>query len=242
PAPAGGDLGMGGEMPGAPQMGDLGGGMGGAPGGDMGAPVGGGLAASAPDFKVTKKGKGGSDMMDQMQKQQEAQNVRVPLALTSLEQKMLGILEGIEIPFTLYAQYKVNTPGQQYPFSIDFAFPSIGVGVEADGAEWHDHAEQMVRDQDRDLKLANVGWRILRFDEDAIEERPTDIGKVIVQHIADASKARKKRMKAAEGNPEMLKFASVEEVFAKADPSKIVINKRPLESGLGYVYLIGIAE
>ena len=53
-------------------------------------------------------------------------------------------------------------PDLQYgvgPYRVDFAFPALGIAVEADGRLWHD----AVRDQHRDVDLAGRGWRVLRF-------------------------------------------------------------------------------
>jgi DNA helicase-2/ATP-dependent DNA helicase PcrA len=42
---------------------------------------------------------------------------------------------------------------------VDFAFPELGLAVEADGRVWHDAA----RDARRDARLRSVGWEVLRF-------------------------------------------------------------------------------
>lgn len=111
-APAGGGPGMGAPAGGA--------GMGGAPGGGMGA--------AAESNALPKIGKRGSKSAQEQQA--EEQPVMQPIKLTKLESKMYKTLLSMKIPHELYGQYSVNVPGEQRPFSLDFAYPKIGVGIE----------------------------------------------------------------------------------------------------------------
>jgi intein/homing endonuclease len=74
-----------------------------------------------------------------------------------------------------------------------------------DGAIWHEREDFQQRDLNRDQKLANVGWRILRFNEDAVNENMGAVQKVIEQQVEAASKSQKK----AEEDGIMIKEASV---------------------------------
>ena len=78
-----------------------------------------------------------------------------------------------------------------------------------DGAIWHEREDFKQRDLQRDQKLANVGWRVLRFTEDAVNENMDAVRDTIAKHIADASKSRKK----AEEEGTMMKTASAEEIW-----------------------------
>jgi hypothetical protein len=73
-----------------------------------------------------------------------------------------------------------------------------------DGAIWHEREDFQQRDLNRDQKLANVGWRVLRFKEDAINENMNAVKDTITKHIADAAKSMKK----AEENGNIIKTAS----------------------------------
>ena len=199
----GGDMGAGG-MPG----GDMGGGMaGGMPGGDMSGGMAGGAApmGAAASGELPRIGKRGSQNKQKEQEEQEAP-IMQPIKLTKLEQKMFRTLSAMETPQNLFAQYQVKVPGEQRPYAIDFAYPQIGVGIEVDGAIWHEREDFKQRDLQRDQKLANVGWRVLRFTEDAVNENIDSVRDTITQHIADASKSKK----AAESEG-LVKTASVEE-------------------------------
>jgi very-short-patch-repair endonuclease len=178
------------------------GGAGGAPGGAGGmggamSPGGGAMASN----QLPTIGKRGS----KKQKEEEALAPPPrPIKLTKLEQKVFKMLTSMQVPQDLFAQYMVKVPGEQRPYAIDFAFPKIGIGVEADGAVWHDRPDFQQRDLQRDQKLANTGWRILRFKEEAIDEHPDDVQKIISQHIEEAMKQKKK----ADENESMIKLAS----------------------------------
>lgn len=244
PPGGGGGGAPGGPPPGAPPGGDM---AGGAPmGGDMaggaaagGAPPGGapmgataGSTAMSPGFKISKRGKGKNPA--EAAQEQQPQSIRI--SLTKLEQKMYKVLIGMGLPYKTYAQYKVAVAGQQQPFVIDFAMPEIGIGIETDGAQWHEQAEAKAKDQQRDQKLAGLGWRILRFREKAIEDRMNEVQNIISQNIETASKYRKKA--AADGT--MIKEASIN--FDNIDLNDIVITKESMGDDLGDIFIIGVAD
>jgi very-short-patch-repair endonuclease len=209
----GGGMPPGGDMGGMPG-GDMGGGapgMGGAPGGDMGGMGGMGGAGGAPPMgaaasgELPKIGKRGSQNKQKQEEEQEAP-IMQPIKLTKLEQKMFRTLSAMDVPQSLFAQYQVKVPGENRPYAIDFAYPQIGVGIEVDGAIWHEREDFKQRDLQRDQKLANVGWRVLRFNEDAVNENIDSVRDTISQHLSDAIKSRK----AAEGEA-LIKTASTDE-------------------------------
>jgi len=183
---AGGGSAMGGPggmppgMPGAP------GGPGGAPGG---APGGGGGAMASAEGKVMKRGKG-------KQEDEEMAPQFVPIKLTSIEQKMVGMLlnaiQGANMdPAHLRAQFPVENPKGGKPYALDFAIPALKLGIEADGEAWHGTQEQIQDDQQRDYLLAQRGWTILRFDDKAIEDMPQQISGTVTSYIQELSKPKK---------------------------------------------------
>ena len=198
----------GGDMGGMPG-GDMGGGM---PGGDMGGGMPGaggamspGMGAAASGGELPTIGKRGS----KNKQQEEAEQAPPPkmIKLTKLEQKMFRTLSAMNVPQNLFAQYQVKVPGEARPYAIDFAYPNIGIGVEVDGNIWHEREDFKQRDLQRDQKLANVGWRVLRFTEDAVNENMDAVRDTIMKHVADASKSKKK----AEEEGKMVKTASAQE-------------------------------
>ena len=121
---------------------------------------------------------------------------------------MFKVLMSLEQPYELFAQYEVRVPGEPRPYAIDFAYPRIGVGVEVDGAIWHEREDFQQRDLNRDQKLANVGWRVLRFNEESVDEKTDAVRDIIFKHVTEAAK----HLKAAEEEGRMIKQASVSDV------------------------------
>ena len=217
PGDMGGAPGMGAPGMGAPGMGDPG--MGGAPAGP----------ATASGMVVTKKGKGA--------KPEEPRTPQTKIIrLTKLEQQMFKALSTMKVPFALFGQYQVRIPGQQQPFLLDFAYPEIGVGVEAEGSIWHERADLKIRDLERDQKLANVGWRILRFKEDAIENNVDLVKDIIMKHVVDASENLKK---AAESEEEFNKFASMTRFPNQLETGALVRRIEDIENDLGIMIMFG---
>ena len=262
------DLGGGGGAPiGGLDMGGFGGGM---PGGDMGggaapptggevgggAPMGGGslagggVAAAAQQLSPTPNFIGKRGDKKNIKKEQEKAIQPAPMKqiqLTSLELKMLKMLKGMSdrVPYPLYGQFNANVPGQPYPFLIDFAYPDIGVGLEADGQKWHSDLESKARDQKRDQKLASIGWRILRFNEDAIEDQINDVEKIVYENIVEAAKEKASRNKKAESDDKIRKIACIinnPEEILNIQKENIVVNRISMENDLGFIYLIGITD
>lgn len=48
-------------------------------------------------------------------------------------------------------------------FRLDFAFPSLKLGIECDSRQWHTAADAFDRDRERWASLVAQGWRLLHF-------------------------------------------------------------------------------
>lgn len=95
-----------------------------------------------------------------------------------------------KIRYAIQCQFEVMARGQAY--TIDFAFPQIKLGVEVDGAMWHSDPDQIKRDQERDEKLVNEGWTILRFTDSEIESRLTQVVETVMTYIVKKEAMLKK--------------------------------------------------
>jgi very-short-patch-repair endonuclease len=231
--------GMGGEMP---VGGEMAGGAGSA--GGAGAPALGGTAMAAQQVSPTPVfiGKRGSKKPEQ---QQPPPIQTKTIELTKLEQKMLRILTGMsnQIPYGLYGQYQLRLPGQPQAFLADFAYPAIGVIVEADGEQWHEELESKARDIQRDQKLANVGWRVLRFKEEAINNHADEVAKIIYSNVVEAAKEKAQRIKTASTDQQINKIAEQLKDFENINKEKIVYDRKEIISDgldMGCIYYIGI--
>ena len=205
--PMGGDMG-GGDMGG--MGGDMGGGGApiGAPGGDMG----GGPAMASSTNKMTiadpsnyggkvlkKKSRERFDheqskMYQQQQKTsgqqnqngQETRDNKGRIIFTKPERQLMDQLVESQknglIKYPIVPQFEIaHVTGQNY--LIDFAIPTLKIGIEADGEAFHSSPKQISHDKERDMKLSQTGWTILRFSDDEIEKIPEQVTRTIIQNI-----------------------------------------------------------
>lgn len=83
---------------------------------------------------------------------------------SSLETALHDELARRGIPFD--AEYAIG------PYTVDIAFPSAQLVVEADGAYWHGTERQQAKDRRKDTYMQNHDWTVLRLDEAAINASP----------------------------------------------------------------------
>jgi len=98
--------------------------------------------------------------------------------VSSLEIKMIGILNELEINFI-----------HQYPigkYRVDFAIPDLKIVIEADGDYWHQNKE---KDRVRQIKIEQMGWQVIRFNENQITKNPNEIyfelNRIFANHEGD---------------------------------------------------------
>jgi len=85
------------------------------------------------------------------------------------------------IRYPIQSQYPVKFGSIEYP--IDFAFPHLKVAIEADGEAFHSSPKQIVHDKERDMKLAQLGWTVLRFKDSEIEDQIERVMSTILKTI-----------------------------------------------------------
>ncbi len=98
--------------------------------------------------------------------------------------KKTGLERAVELVLYLCnAPYVCNFPVWRY--RIDFAIQDVMIGVEADGAHWHDNRKEI--DAKRDAYLASRGWTIIRLSEKEIKDDVVDaLSKKVVPVIESA--------------------------------------------------------
>jgi len=101
---------------------------------------------------------------------------------SQLESSVLRLLRSAGLPLPR-CQYVVEL-GSGRSVRIDFAYPHIRLGIEADGRRWHSSAADTSRDRVRKNLLLGAGWRILHFGWAEVRERP----ELIVDTVARALK------------------------------------------------------
>jgi hypothetical protein len=58
---------------------------------------------------------------------------------------------------------------------VDFAWPALRVAVEIDSAAYHQTERALVNDPARDRALMLAGWRVIRFSDRDLIERPEQV-------------------------------------------------------------------
>ncbi|HEY9315213.1 DUF559 domain-containing protein [Williamsia sp.] len=73
-----------------------------------------------------------------------------------------------------------------YEFArIDLGYRRFKIGIEFDGADFHDSADQMARDAARDAKLQRLGWIMVRVNGERMKDEPEDLLSEIDRHLRD---------------------------------------------------------
>jgi very-short-patch-repair endonuclease len=78
-------------------------------------------------------------------------------------------------------QFRVTAGDSEY--LLDFAFPTLKIGVEADGEIFHSSPKQVTHDKERDMLLAQQGWTVLRFTDTEIERSPQQIIQQVIKTV-----------------------------------------------------------
>jgi len=204
------DMGGAGAAPGGAPGGDMGmgGAGGGMPGADMGmggGAAGGGMPAAAESSgKIYRRGKAPKAEEKEFQPPKMA-----TIQLTKPEAKMYRTLVAMQLPYRLFAQYKQPVPSKSNFYLMDFAIPDLGIDLECDGAKWHTAVEDRQKDKERDYMLASMGWRVIRFTEEALNEHIDKVSMVIQKEVASAAK-EKKAMKKKAGTENSTNYKVVE--------------------------------
>lgn len=169
-------------------MGGMMGGGGGGGGGGMGGPMASGMGGGGG--KILKKGKSNKEAEQEMP-------VAMPVKLTKIEQSMAQMMEEICDAMNINTahvrmQYPIPNPRGGKPFMLDFAMPNLKICAESNGSYWHSQPQQIAHDKERDNLLAQRGWTVLRFDDNAIEDSPQAVKATISSHIQKAMSHHKK--------------------------------------------------
>ena len=97
------------------------------------------------------------------------------------------------IRYQIVPQFRVQY-GSDQEFPIDFAIPNLKIGLEADGEIFHSSPKQVTHDHERDRKLAQLGWTILRFQDKEIEEKIEQVMSTVMKTIMQKEAALKQQV------------------------------------------------
>ncbi len=72
--------------------------------------------------------------------------------------------------------------------ALDLALPKLRLGFEVDGYEFHGTRTAFEYDRDRDSDLASQGWHVVRFGAAFIVHSPLDVGRRMLDIVAEREK------------------------------------------------------
>jgi very-short-patch-repair endonuclease len=113
------------------------------------------------------KGRRGSRVMRQLV---EARDHPDAMAESRLESALLRVLRKHGVPLP-EPQFKV-IDGEVVVARLDFAYPKLKIGIEADGYRWHGSPERWRRGLRRENRLRLLGWTLLRFSWEDVQDGP----------------------------------------------------------------------
>ena len=99
---------------------------------------------------------------------------REGLLRSRLESKMLRILRRVSPPVP---NHRV-TDGSRVAY-LDFAYPTLKIGIETHGALWHHGEERWKKDLVRDRWLKSLGWSLLYYSWDDVHLSPAQTEKEV---------------------------------------------------------------
>jgi len=94
--------------------------------------------------------------------------------------------------YRVIPQFPVQYGSQEYP--LDFAIPQLKIGLEADGEMFHSNPKQLAHDKERDKKLAQLGWTILRFKDEEIKKKIEQVMQTVLKSIMKKESLLKEMM------------------------------------------------
>ena len=122
--------------------------------------------------------------------------------MTSIEQKIMRAIDerqkSGQIKWNCKPSFDIKVRGKLY--SIDLAFPQLKVAIEADGNTFHSSDEQVERDGERDRNLNSIGWTVLRFTDEDIEDNMSRVMDKIIEMVDKKAIYFKNLAKKSKGN------------------------------------------
>jgi hypothetical protein len=103
--------------------------------------------------------------------------------------RRLLVSGGLPVPV---AQYVVRAADGTFIARVDLAYPDARLAVEADGYAFHSGRRAFERDRERQNRLINAGWRVLRVTPSQLDSDPAGV-RAVVALALDGSVRPKRR-------------------------------------------------
>lgn len=92
---------------------------------------------------------------------------------SQFERRLLALVTGAGLP-ALVPQFEVSLPDGRRAF-IDFAWPDLRLGLEADSYRHHSSRVDWSRDHTRNILIVSLGWRLLPVTWEYMVDRPGEL-------------------------------------------------------------------
>ncbi|MGH2759115.1 MAG: endonuclease domain-containing protein [Actinomycetota bacterium] len=120
-----------------------------------------------------------------------ALRVRGHLGESRFENRLRRVLVAGGLPVPT-AQYVVRDTDGSFAARVDLAYPRARLAIEADGYAFHSGRRAFERDRERQNRLINAGWRVLRVTPSQLDSDPAGLT-AAVKRALGASVRRKRR-------------------------------------------------
>jgi very-short-patch-repair endonuclease len=67
---------------------------------------------------------------------------------------------------------------------LDLAYPTLRLGIEADGRRWHGGVADFERGRIRSNLLVHLGWRVLQFTWADVTRRPAQVAASVARELS----------------------------------------------------------
>lgn len=99
-----------------------------------------------------------------------------------LERELFRLLKRFGLPEPVL---QMALPGRGHiEGCVDGAYPAAKLILEADGRRWHARAQDLLRDRERDMEAARVGWLVLRLLHEHICGDPEGTAEIVHDTLA----------------------------------------------------------
>ena len=94
--------------------------------------------------------------------------------------------------FTVATQVDAGASGHAYRIDIVISRGDARVGIECDGAEFHSAPDRVARDLERQGRLLDAGWSLIRFTGSAIHRDPGECAERALDRLEEVEMAGRK--------------------------------------------------
>jgi very-short-patch-repair endonuclease len=99
-----------------------------------------------------------------------------------LESRLARLIRRYGLPEPV-RQFRLEVPGRP-PIILDFAYPLLRLGIEADSRRWHAGRLDVQRNSEKQNTLTLVGWHLLRFTWFDVTKQPDRVANDILRSLS----------------------------------------------------------